>query len=407
MGDGTTKDTAAIQQALDRCSVLGGGEVLVPAGQYLTGALVLRSNTTLRLGENADLMGSPDLADYPVTQVRWEGHWVQGHIGFISSTDAENIGIVGPGKISGNPSIAGRVDRTTQMRNPALIELTNCRKIQVGDCTTIQNDMWSIHPTYCEDAIFKNLTVKGGADGIDIDSCKRVVVDGCTFTTGDDCISLKSGRGAEGAAIARPTEDVRITNCTFVDSQWACIGIGSETSGGIRNVHVKQCRFLRAKTFAIYIKSRPGRGAFIEDIAMSDLQVSGAGAGFLRLNLLNCGKQDEFPVMGEEGIPHAARFSFSNVHVTDVPVLVEGVSVHPGKPLDGFSLKNVSGTCGKGIFLANVRHAELRGIHVTGFSGELLNTEHVTGTGLAGAVALPAAKAPDPLPAPPQPYVLH
>jgi polygalacturonase len=407
VGDGKTKDTVAIQETLDRCSVLGGGEVLVPEGEYLTGAIVLRSNTLLRLDAQASLLGSPDMADYPITQVRWEGKWIKGYIGFISAMDAVDIGIIGTGKIIGSSAITARVDRATHLRHPALIEFVNCKNVTVQDCYTSQSSMWSIHPTYCENITFKNLMVKSGADGIDVDSCKHVVIDGCTFETTDDCISLKSGRGEEGYSILHTTEDVHISNCTFTDQHWACIGIGSETSGGIRNVHVEHCKCLGAKTFAIYIKSRPGRGAFIEDIWMNDLEVSGAGLGFLRFNFLNSGKQDEDPVPGDEGIPTVRNFHFSNIRVTDVPTLVEGTGIHPRKPLEGFSLTNVNGTCGKGIFLANVKHAELRNIKVTGFSGALLNTYNVTGTGLGGAAPLPEAKIPDPVPAPATPYSLH
>ena len=107
-GDGTTKDTSAIQQALDRCSVLGGGEVLVPPGNYLTGAIALRSNTLLRLQENAVISGTNDFAEYPVTQVRWEGKWIPGRVGLIYAIGASNIGVVGPGRIVGNPELGGR-----------------------------------------------------------------------------------------------------------------------------------------------------------------------------------------------------------------------------------------------------------------------------------------------------------
>jgi polygalacturonase len=407
LGDGRTKDTAAIQQALDRCAVLGGGQVLVPAGDYRTGAIVLRSNTLLRLQAGSSLLGSPDLADYPLTQVRWEGRWTRGYIGLVSAMDAKNIGLLGAGRIVGNSDIAGRVDPLTQLRHPALLEFTHCKNIRVEDCFTCQNDMWSIHPTYCDNITFKNVTVHGGADGIDIDSCKQVVIDACVFATADDCISLKSGRGMEGNLINRPTEDVRISNCTFADPHWACIGIGSETSGGIRNVRVEHCACTSARTFAIYIKSRPGRGAFIEDIFMDDLEVSGARAGFLRLNLLNSGKQDEFPVPGDEGIPTLRNFRFSNIRVRDVPVLVDGVGIHPARPLDGFSLVNVTGVCARGISLANIQHAELRGIAVSGYDGPLLSIANVTGTGLEGAVRLEPAKVPDPLPTPVRPYSLH
>jgi polygalacturonase len=193
--------------------------------------------------------------------VRWEGHWVTGYNAFISAMDSENIGITGPGKIIGSPEIKGRIERKSGLRLPALIELTNCRNVRVEDCFTSQAGMWSIHPVYCDNVTFKNLVVHSGADGIDVDSCRHVLIDACDFATGDDCISLKSGRGAEGNAINRPTEDVRISNCTFADSYFACIGIGSETSAGIRNVQIDHCRCTAARTHAIYIKSRPGRGA--------------------------------------------------------------------------------------------------------------------------------------------------
>jgi polygalacturonase len=409
-GDGTTKDTVAIQEAIDRCAVLGGGEVLVPAGDYSTGALALRSNTLLRLEKNANLLGTPDFSDYPITQVRWEGHWIQGHIGFIYAMDAEHIGVVGPGKIVGNHALGGRPNQQNPLRHPCLIEFINCTDIRLEDFSTSYDRMWSIHPTYCEKVSIKNLTIRstgGNGDGIDIDSCKHVLIDGCDIATGDDCISLKSGRGEEAYSILRPTEDVRITNCTFADSIFACIGIGSETSGGIRGVQIEHCKFTAARTFAIYIKSRPGRGAFIEDIFADDLDVSGMTGGFLRFNILNSGIQDEFPVPGDEGIPTIRNFRFSNVRVTDVPVLVDGAGIHPHKPLDGFSLTNVTGTCAKGIFLANVKHAIISGIKVTGFAGPLLNINNVTGTGLTGAAKIETAKLPDPIPAPDKPYQLH
>jgi len=407
VGDGKTNDTLAIQQALDRCSVLGGGQVRVPAGDYLIGAITLHSNTTLHLDADASLLGSPNLADYPITQVRWEGHWVKGYIGLISAIDATNIGLTGSGRIVGSPAIKGRVDAQSGMRHPALLEFVNCSGLRVEDCVTEQNDMWSIHPVYCDNVLFRHVTVRGGADGIDVDSCRHVVIESCTFSTGDDCISLKSGRGAEGYALHRPTEDVRISNCTFADSHWACIGIGSETSGGIRNIHIDRCKCIAARTFAIYIKSRPGRGAFIEDIYVSDLDVSGAEQGFLRLNILNSGKQDDFAVPGQEGIPTIHNFNFNKIRVTDVPVLVDGVGIDPDKPLDGFSLTDITGTCGKGIFLANIKRAVLRNIEVTGYSGALLNTYNVSGVGLAKSVPLEPTKIPAPIPPPAQPYSLH
>ena len=407
IGDGETKDTVAIQQTIERCSVFGGGEVVVSDGEYLTGALTLRTGVVLRVEKEASLIGSPDMTDYPFAQVRWEGRWVKGYSAFISATDATDIGIVGPGKIIGSEAVKGRLERVTRTRLPALLEFTNCKNVRVEDCYTQNFGMWSIHPTYCENVSFKNVIVRSGADGIDVDSCKHVTIDGCDFDTTDDCISLKSGRGAEGYTILRPTEDVHISDCSFKDKTWACIGIGSETSGGIRNVHVEKCKCLGAGTFAIYIKSRPGRGAFIEDIYMNDLEVSGAKLGFLRFNILNSGIADEYLVPGDEGIPTIRNFNFTNIKVTDVPLLVDGSAIHPHKPLDGFLLSNVTGTCGKGIQLAHINKADIRDIKVTGFEGPLLSIYEVTGKGLAGAAKLEPPKVPDPIPAPITPYKLH
>ncbi len=407
VGDGVTKDTLAIQQTIERCSVFGGGEVVIAGGEYLCGALTLRSGVTLRIAADATLFGSPDMADYPIAQVRWEGRWIKGYSAFINAMDANDIAIIGPGRVIGSDAVRGRVDRTTRMRLPALLEFVNCKNVRVADCYTQNFGMWSIHPVYCENVAFKNVIVNSGADGIDVDSCKHVTIEGCDFDTTDDCISLKSGRGAEGYTILRPTEDVRIADCSFKDKTWACIGIGSETSGGIRNVHVERCKCLSAGTFAIYIKSRPGRGAFIEDIYMNDLEVSGAKLGFLRFNILNSGIADEYLVPGDEGIPTIRNFQFTNIKVTDMATLVDGAAIHPHKPLDGFVLANVTGTCAKGISLANINHADIRDIKVTGFTGPLLSTYNVNGKGLAGAAKLEAAKLPDPILPPATPYKLH
>jgi polygalacturonase len=410
LGDGTTKDTLAIQQAIDRCWLLGGGEVLIPAGNYFTGAIALRSNVLLRLEKDAIITGTPDFADYPVMQVRWEGKWVKGHTALIYAIDADNTGIVGPGHIAGNHALGGRPNEKYPLRHPALIEPIGCKNLRFEDFSTDYYLMWCMHPTYCENIVIKNLTIRstgGNGDGIDIDSCKKVLIDNCDIATGDDCISLKSGRGMEGYTLLRTTEDITITNCTLADSIFACIGIGSETSGGIRNVRIEHCKFVAAKTHAIYIKSRPGRGAFIENIICNELDVSGMQGGFLRFNILGSGLQDQVPVPGNEGIPAIKNFSFTNIRVKDVPVLVEGTAIHPAKPLDGFTLMNVSGTCAKGISLANIKKAKIKNINVTGFTGALLSTYNVTGKELDAAVTIDAPKIPEAIVAPAKAYELR
>jgi polygalacturonase len=380
VGDGVTKDTAAFQKALDICGVAKGGEVVVPAGDYLIGSIELKSYTTLRLEKGAHLMGSPDLGDYPVVQIRWEGHWVDGHRALIFARNAGHFSIVGPGKISGNPALGGR----EMPRRPVLIEPINCIDVRLDGFATEYQNMWSIHPTYCVNVTAQNLVIRstgGNGDGIDVDSCKNVRIENCDIATGDDCIAIKSGRGMEGYRLARPTEDVLIRNCTLADSIFACIGIGSETSGGIRGVRIEHCKFTRAKTYALYIKSNTDRGAYIEDISASDLDVATAPGGFLRLNLVGSGIKDAEPVPGNEGIPRTGNFSFKNVRV-NCGTLVDAARTPPEKPVNGFALVNVSGTCTKAITLANMTNAVLRDIRVSGYEGPFLTQTNVQGTGL-------------------------
>jgi len=379
-GDGATKDTAAFQKALDICAVAKGGEVVVPAGDYLIGSIELKSYTTLRLEKGAHLIGSPDLDDYPVMKVRWEGHWIDGHRALIYAQNAGHFGIVGPGKISGNPALSGR----EMPRRPVIIEPINCIDVRLEGFATEHRSMWSIHPTYCVNVTAKNLVIRstgGNGDGIDVDSCKHVRIESCDIDTGDDCIAIKSGRGMEGYRLAQPTEDVLISHCTLGDSIFACIGIGSETSGGIRNVQIEQCKFTHAKTFAVYIKSNTGRGAFIEDISARDLDVATAPGGFLRINLTGSGIKDAEPVTSDEGIPSAKNFSFKGVKV-DCGTLVDADHASPEKPINGFSLVDITGTCEKAIKLANMTNAMLRDIHVTGYEGPYLTQTNVQGVGL-------------------------
>src|SRR5262249_36627710 len=302
----------------DRCSVFGGGEILVSSGNYRVGAIQLRSNTLIRLEKDAVISGTNDLTDYPVTQVRWEGKWIPGRVGLVYAVGANRIGIIGPGRIVGHAELGGRPTAQNPLRHPALIETIGCRDIHFEGFSTEYHLMWSIHPTNCEDILIKDLNVRstgGNGDGIDIDSCRRVRIEGCDIATGDDCIAIKSGRGSEAYALLQTTEDVLITNCTMADSIFACIGIGSETSGGIRNVRIEHCKFTHAQTFAIYIKSRVGRGAFIEDIVIDDADASGMTQGFLRVNVLSSGLQDEIPVPGDQGIPSLKNFKFANIRV--------------------------------------------------------------------------------------------
>jgi hypothetical protein len=380
-GDGTNKDTAAFQKALDTCAVNGGGEVVVPAGTYLIGSVQIGTRTILRLEKESVIKGSPDAADYPMIDVRWEGRWQPGRRALIYSANVEHTGIVGPGCIEGNPVVAA----PQNPRGAVVLEPISCNDVRWEDFTVTQGGNWATHPTYCEDVAASHVTIRGDRDGIDVDSCKNVRIEDCDIDTGDDAISLKSGRGLNGARLGKGTEDVLISKCTLRGRRFACIGIGSETSGGIRNVRIEHCTFAYSRSYAIYIKTRIGRGGVIENISGDDLDV--LEGGFLRINLVSSGNQNtaDDPVEGLIGYPQGRNFSFSNVRVA-CTTLGDVTQVSAEKPLEGLVLENITGTCAKGIAMQQVRNAVLRGINVTGFTGPLIATQNVTGTGLEGAV---------------------
>jgi polygalacturonase len=377
VGDGTNKDTVAFQKALDACAVGGGGEVVVPAGKYLIGSVQLGNRTMLRLETNSVIIGSGDATDYPTMDIRWEGRWQPGRRALIYAANVDHTGIIGPGRIEGNRAMAA----PQNPRGSVVLEPISCYDVRWDGFTVTQGGNWATHPTYCSDMVIKNLTIVGDRDGIDMDSCKNVRITDCNIDTGDDCISLKSGRGRDGVRIGKPTENVVIAHCTLRGRHFAGIGIGSETSGGIRNVEIEDCQMV-CRTFGIYIKTRIGRAGVIENISGRNLDV--LSGGFLKINLISAGNLNtsDDPVEGDAGIPVGRNFSFSEIRVANCPRLVDARDTSPQKPLDGLSLMNITGTCTNGMALANIINAKLEDIHVTGYQGSFLMQSNVQGSGL-------------------------
>jgi polygalacturonase len=381
LGDGRTKDTDAIQKALDACAKAGGGTVVVPRGVYLIGSIVMGANTTLQLERGANLTGSPETNDYPIVRIRWEGEFAEGHRALISAQNADHVAILGPGSIFGPPL---SVSRLRNPRGPALIELADCTNVLLEDFSTQYQQLWSIHPVCCQKFIARNLTIRSinvNADGIDVDSCQDVLIERCNIDTGDDAISLKSGRGMEAVRLGRPTQDVVIKDCSLISSIYAGLGIGTEMSGGIRNVRLENC-FISGHQNGIFIKSRDGRGGFMENITGEDLIIHNSPT-FLGIDLLKKGIRGNEPVSGEvERWARVKDLSFKNIRVHNVAELVAGHNIPSERPLDGLTLAGITGNCGKGLDLANMVNVRLSGINVTGFDGPLITTNNVQGSGL-------------------------
>jgi polygalacturonase len=359
-GDGVTNDTESFQAALKMCAGFGGTKnvLVVPPGNYLIGSIVLPSGTTLMLSKDTTLTGSPNKDDYPLRKVRWEGRIRDGHQALIFAENATDVGVVGPGTING----ATKLGYLRHPRGPCVIEFIECKGIRLDGFNVNYERMWAIHPTFSQDISIKNLTIrstKNNGDGIDVDSCKNVRIEGCDIDTGDDAIALKSGRGTEGFTMNRPTENVHISACKL-GADFAGLAIGTEMSGGIRNIRFERCTFTRGSN-SIFIKSRVGRGGVIEDIVGKDLDAR--ATSFLRFDLFGRGVQDEEPVQGPQGVPECRNVRLENVRTT-CPVFIDAADVSPDKPVDGLTLVNVSGSCNRPIEIGNVSNMVWKNVTV-------------------------------------------
>ena len=293
-----TKCTAAFAAAMAACEKAGGGRVVVPDGRWVTGAIRFRSNCTLYLAEGAVLVFTDDPADYPEVFTTWEGIECYNHSPLLYAFECSNVAITGKGLIapkmdlwrdvwsyrppshmaateqlyywcSTNAPVASRrllALKDSHMR-PHLIQFNRCRNVLLDGFRIKESPFWMIHLYHSENCIVRNLETYAHGhnnDGVDVDMTRNVLIEGCRFDQGDDGIVLKAGRNADAWRLNRPTENVVIRNCDLVSSH-SLLGIGSELSGGIRNVWMTGCRV--STTFnMLRIKTGRRRGGFVENV---------------------------------------------------------------------------------------------------------------------------------------------
>jgi polygalacturonase len=306
VGDDRTDCTDAIDRAIAACAKAGGGRVLVPPGKWFSGPIQLRSNVELHLSDGAIVRFCTEPARYlPAVLVRWCGMDCFNYRPLIYACDCQNIAITGKGLLlgQGKPwwgweklqqrSRARQYEMVTRgvpveqrifaceefpMR-PQFIQPINCTNVLLEDFTVAEaGPFWTIHLAYCRNVIVRRLHINAcdgpNTDGIDIDSSRNVIIEDCELATGDDCISLKSGMNEEGWRVNRPTENVIIRRIRAT----AGIGgfsIGSDMSGGVRNVFVHDCDFENLVS-GIRMKAARGRGGVVEDIHIRDIRMHNA-----------------------------------------------------------------------------------------------------------------------------------
>ena len=356
MSDGITLCTNSINAAINDCNKKGGGTVLVPQGSWLTGPIVLKSNVNLHLASNALLQFTTDFNQYPLVEGNWEGVPAVRNQSPISASGAENIAITGAGIIDGGGDAwrAVKKDKLTESQwkrliasgglqsedkktwypseksfkgfqtkdagvlkdgktakdfedikdflRPNLLVLTACKRILLEGVTFQNSPAWCLHPLMCQDLTIKNIYVKNpwyaqNGDGIDIESCKNVLLEHSTFDVGDDGICIKSGRDAEGRKRAMPTENVIVRNCIVYHAHGGFV-IGSEMSGGAKNLFVSDCSFI-GTDIGLRFKTTRGRGGVVEKIFINNINMKDIAGEAILFDMYYMGK-DPVPLNGEK-----------------------------------------------------------------------------------------------------------
>lgn len=326
----TPKDPCheAINQAIIKCSLNGGGTVVVPKGTFYTGPITLKSNVNLHISEGATLKFSTDQSLYfPAVLTRWEGVDCYNAHPLIYAYGETNIAITGKGTIDGQGSnntwwpmcgapkygwkegmvaqrnggrerllmygetgtpIYKRIMKPEDGMRPQLINFYSCNTVLIEDVTLLNSPFWVIHPLFCESLIVRGVHVfnRGpNGDGCDPESCKNVLIEDCIFDTGDDCIAIKSGRNADGRKWNIPSENIIVRKC-FMKNGHGGVVIGSEISGGYRNLFVEDCKMDSPDLErVIRIKTSTCRGGLIENIFVRNVSVGQCREAVLRINL--------------------------------------------------------------------------------------------------------------------------
>ncbi len=327
--DGQTLTTSALQAALDACAQAGGGTVTVPAGTYLTGALFFKSNLTLHLDAGATLLGSADPADYPLIEHTWEGVSRPTHAPLLGGEHLHNVAIVGRGTVDGRGhGWWQRVrDKTLEHPRPRLVSFAYCENVLIEGCTFTNSPSWTIHPFHCENVTVNQITIVNPAnspntDGINPESCRNVHIANCHIDVGDDCVTIKSGTEDEAPERRAPCENLTIVNCTMVHGHGGVV-IGSEMTGGVRNIVIANCVF-QGTDRGIRLKSRRGRGGVVEDIRVTNIVMQDVLCPFIMNLYYGCGAwgtakvEDKSPWPVDEGTPRFRRIHISHVTARDV-----------------------------------------------------------------------------------------
>jgi polygalacturonase len=433
-GDGLTLNTQSINDAIVTCSQKGGGVVLIPGGVWLTGPIDLKNNVNLHLNRDAILLFSKDFDQYPIVEGFYEGLPAGRCKSPISGKDLTNIAITGSGIIDGNgdawrPTKKDKLNETQwaalvagggvlnaekktwypsekalkgsvanepgvlkdgrtlkdfevykDFLRPNMVVLNNCKRILLEGVTFQNSPAWNLHPFLCSDLTLRGVTVKNpwygqNGDGIDLESSTNTLIENSTFDVGDDGICIKSGRDEAGRKLGKPTENVIVRNCVVYHAHGGFV-IGSEMSGGAKNIFVYNCSFI-GTDIGLRFKTNRGRGGIVQNIYVTNINMKDIAAEAILFDMyytakdpvVLAGEKREEPKVVTVAVTEATP-QFTDFHVSNI--VCNGAST--GLFIRGLPEMNISG-----IYLDNLVLKAKKGMICTEATGVYLkNCQFVT-----------------------------
>ncbi|OCX50393.1 glycoside hydrolase [Mucilaginibacter sp. PPCGB 2223] len=429
---GLTLNTEAINKAISDMSEKGGGVVVIPAGTWLTGPIELKSNINLHLDRNSVLQFSKDFNQYPIVEGYYEGQAAGRCKSPISGKDLQNVAITGYGIIDGNgdawrmvkkdklnetqwadkiasggvlsadnkiwypsekslkgstadhPGVLspGRTIKDFEVYKdylrPNMVVLYNCKQVLLEGVTFQNSPAWNLHPFLCSNLTLRNVTVKNpwyaqNGDGIDLESSTNTLIENSVFDVGDDGICIKSGRDEAGRKLGKPTENVIVRNCTVYHAHGGFV-IGSEMSGGARNIFVYNCSFLGTDV-GLRFKTARGRGGVVQNIYVTNINMKDIGAEAILFDMYYEAK-DPVVLAGENRVPPKivtlpvteATPQFKDFHVSNIVCNGAGTAIFirglPEMNVLGAYLDNMTIKAKKGIVCTEATGVYIRGLHL-------------------------------------------
>lgn len=422
-GDGESDDTPAIQAAIGACPE--GGRVLIPEGKYNVLPLFLKSEMTLEIANGAQLLLSTDTGAFPILPGRadaanphgeyiiggWEGDAHACHASAINGFGLKNVNIIGEGTVNGRGGEASWWQNPKTGEKPArprMLYLRDCENVTVQGVRFIDSPSWNLHPCFSRNLLFVSVSVSApwdspNTDGFDPESCKNVKALGVNFSTGDDCIAIKSGKMYMGREYKTPCEDIEIAYCRMMDGHGG-VTVGSEMSGGVRRVRVHNC-LMEGNDRGLRIKTRRGRGRWgvIDDIVFTDVKMRRVKAPMTVNAMYFCDADGKTPYVQsrekqpvDEGTPTIGSIVFERVEATDCQACCAYMLGLPENPAHELKLRDcvftmdenavpmspimscdVEPCAKKGIYARFVDKVTLENVRMEGVEGEEITAQDV------------------------------